>query len=59
MGWSGEKCFRPVRRLYLAAGVTTARTTGSIEPYADLNIKQFIDSRADAGTGLRRDRPVP
>ncbi|HEX7839930.1 MAG TPA: amidohydrolase family protein, partial [Kofleriaceae bacterium] len=30
-------------RLYLAAGVTTARTTGSVEPYADLNIKQEID----------------
>ncbi|HEY0477266.1 MAG TPA: amidohydrolase family protein [Kofleriaceae bacterium] len=31
-------------RLYLAAGVTTARTTGSVEPYADLNIKQEIDA---------------
>jgi hypothetical protein len=30
--------------LYLAAGVTTARTTGSMEPYADLNIKQNIDA---------------
>jgi len=30
--------------LYLAAGVTTARTTGSIEPYADLNIKHAIDA---------------
>jgi imidazolonepropionase-like amidohydrolase len=35
-------------RLYLAAGVTTMRTTGSVEPYADLNIK----SRIDAGTML-------
>lgn len=31
-------------RLYLAGGVTTMRTTGSVEPYADLNIKQAIDS---------------
>ena len=35
--------------LYLAAGVTTARTTGSIEPYADLNIKQSIDSGLTPG----------
>ena len=26
-------------RLYLANGVTTMRTTGSVEPYADLNVK--------------------
>src|SRR5271166_1911903 len=31
-------------RLYLAAGVTTMRTTGSVEPYADLNLKKMIDS---------------
>ena len=31
-------------RLYLANGVTTMRTTGSVEPYADLNIKTQIDS---------------
>lgn len=30
-------------RLYLAAGVTTIRTTGSVEPYADLNLKTLID----------------
>lgn len=30
-------------RLYLAAGVTTIRTTGSIEPYADLEIKRDVD----------------
>jgi imidazolonepropionase-like amidohydrolase len=30
-------------RLYLAAGVTTMRTTGSVEPYADLNVKHQID----------------
>lgn len=30
-------------RLYLAAGVTTIRTTGSVEPYLDLNIKRLID----------------
>ena len=30
-------------RLYLAAGVTTLRTTGSVEPYTDLNLKHEID----------------
>ena len=30
-------------RMYLAAGVTTLRTTGSVEPYTDLNLKQMID----------------
>ena len=33
-------------RLYLAAGVTTLRTTGSVEPYTDLNLKQMIDAGA-------------
>lgn len=31
-------------RLYLAAGVTTMRTTGSIEPYTDLNIRRMVDA---------------
>ncbi len=31
-------------RLYLACGVTTIRTTGSIEPYTDLEIKKRIDA---------------
>ncbi len=31
-------------RLYLAAGVTTMRTTGSVEPYTDLKIKRRIDA---------------
>jgi len=31
-------------RLYLAGGVTTMRTTGSVEPYADLNLKSEIDA---------------
>jgi len=30
-------------RLYLAAGVTTIRTTGSVEPYADLNLARAIE----------------
>jgi imidazolonepropionase-like amidohydrolase len=31
-------------RLYLAAGVTTIRTTGSMEPYTDLEIKKSGDA---------------
>lgn len=31
-------------RLYLASGVTTIRTTGSIEPYTDIEIKKLIDA---------------
>ncbi len=31
-------------RLYLAGGVTTARTAGSLEPYTDLELKRGIDA---------------
>lgn len=31
-------------RLYLACGITTARTAGTLEPYTDLNIKKMIDA---------------
>jgi len=31
-------------RLYLAGGVTTIRTTGSLEPYTDLEIRRAIES---------------
>lgn len=36
-------------RMYLAAGVTTMRTTGSVEPYTDLNVKAAIDAGRLAG----------
>jgi imidazolonepropionase-like amidohydrolase len=36
-------------RLYLANGVTTLRTTGSVEPYTDLNLKHAIDAGALPG----------
>ena len=39
----GEMAFS-FPRLYLAGGVTTIRTTGSLEPYTDLEIKKKIDS---------------
>ena len=30
-------------RMYLANGVTTIRTAGSVEPYADINLRNLID----------------
>lgn len=39
-------------RLYLANGVTTLRTTGSIEPYTDLNLRHLIESGAMPGPHL-------
>ncbi len=44
-------------RLYLAAGVTTMRTTGSLEPYTDLKIKSRID--ANQMPGPRIDATAP
>jgi len=39
-------------RLYLAAGVTTMRTTGSVETYTDLNLKREIDANRLPGPRL-------
>lgn len=39
-------------RLYLAAGVTTARTTGSAETYTDLNLRNEVDAGAIPGPTL-------
>lgn len=44
-------------KLYLAAGVTTIRTTGSIEPYADLELKREIDSGLIAGPKMNVTGP--
>jgi imidazolonepropionase-like amidohydrolase len=44
---AGEAIFHEMAisfpRLYLAGGVTTIRTTGSVEPYTDLLLKKGID----------------
>jgi imidazolonepropionase-like amidohydrolase len=40
---------RSFPRLYLAAGVTTIRTAGSVEPYTDLELKKNIDKGLEAG----------
>ena len=44
-------------RLYLAAGVTTMRTTGSVEPYTDLKVKRRIDAGLMPGPALDASAP--
>jgi imidazolonepropionase-like amidohydrolase len=44
-------------RLYLALGVTTIRTTGSVAPYTDLEIKQSIDSGKMIGPKMHITAP--
>src|ERR1700723_3356755 len=44
-------------RLYLAAGVTTLRTTGSLEPYTDLKVKSRIDSNLMPGPSIDATAP--
>jgi imidazolonepropionase-like amidohydrolase len=44
-------------RLYLAGGVTTIRTTGSIEPYTDLNLKKLIDGGKMVGPKIHVTGP--
>jgi len=44
-------------RLYLAAGVTTMRTTGSIEPYTDLRVKRMVDANQMPGPKIDISAP--
>lgn len=44
-------------RLYLASGVTTLRTTGSIEPYTDLSLKKLIDAGREPGPKIHVTGP--
>ena len=44
-------------RLYLASGVTTIRTTGSIEPYTDLEIKKNIEAGKIPGPKMNMTGP--
>jgi imidazolonepropionase-like amidohydrolase len=39
-------------RLFLSAGVTTIRTTGSVDSYQELNLKRQIDSLLVPGPGI-------
>jgi hypothetical protein len=44
-------------RLYLAAGVTTMRTTGSLEPYTDLKVKSRVDANLMPGPSIDATAP--
>jgi imidazolonepropionase-like amidohydrolase len=44
-------------RLYLALGVTTIRTTGSVAPFTDLEIKRLIDSGKMIGPKMHITAP--
>ena len=44
-------------RLYLAAGVTTIRTAGSLEPYTDINIKRLIETGVMVGPKMDATGP--
>jgi imidazolonepropionase-like amidohydrolase len=55
-GIFGEMAFS-FPRLYLAAGVTTIRTGGSLEPYTDLEIKQQIDRGESPGPKMHVTGP--
>src|SRR2546427_12196081 len=44
-------------RLYLAGGVTTIRTTGSLEPYTDLELKKAIDAHKIPGPKMHVTGP--
>ena len=44
-------------RLYLALGVTTIRTTGSVAPYTDLELKRLIDAGRMIGPKIHVTAP--
>ena len=44
-------------RLYLALGITTIRTTGSVQPFADLEIKKLIDAGRMIGPKMHITAP--
>ena len=55
-GIFGEMAFS-FPRLYLAGGVTTIRTTGSLEPYTDLELKKQIDKGETPGPKIHITGP--
>jgi imidazolonepropionase-like amidohydrolase len=55
-GIYGEMAFS-FPRLYLAGGVTTIRTTGSLEPYTDLSLKKQIDAGETPGPHIHVTGP--
>jgi imidazolonepropionase-like amidohydrolase len=55
-GIFGEMAFS-FPRLYLAAGVTTIRTAGALEPYTDLELKKQIDKGETPGPKIHVTGP--
>jgi len=51
-GGSMKPMLQSYPRLFLAAGVTTIRTTGSVDPYQELNLRRAIDSGLVAGPDI-------
>ena len=49
--------FRSFPKLHLAGGITTIRTTGSTEPYTDLQLKKAIDSGVIPGPKMETTGP--
>ena len=48
---------RQAARLYLAGGVTSLRTTGTFEPYRDINLKREIDAGIAIGPRIHLTSP--
>jgi Amidohydrolase family len=44
-------------RMYLANGVTTIRTAGSVEPYADINLRHLVESGSMIGPHIEPTGP--
>ena len=44
MYYAGRMQFATYPRLFLASGITTIRTTGSIDPYQELNLREAIQA---------------
>src|SRR3954466_429274 len=53
----GNEMFASFPPLYLASGVTTARTAGSMDPYGDLGIRREIESGRMIGPDLDLTTP--
>ena len=56
-GGRGAQLTFSAPRLYLAAGVTTVRTTGSRAPYAEINLKNVIDRGCSPGPRIHITAP--
>ena len=56
-GGRGAQLTFSAPRLYLGAGVTTVRTTGSRAPYAEINLKNVIDAGGSPGPRIHITAP--